>query len=97
LSVRWLDLYTDGRRLDRIIRILEKNLKKAIDDEKIIKYANSITYVSSKKFEIIDRVLSVQELIKTAKKRHEEASNKPYNPSDKYKKENYEGDVESSK
>ncbi len=64
MSDRWTNLFVDGRRLDRIIRILEKKLKKATDDEKIIKYANSITYVTSKKVELVNLVLGVKDLQK---------------------------------
>ena len=70
MSKRWADLYVDGARLDRIIRILEKKLKKTTDDEKIIKYANSITYITSKKTEIVDKVLGVQYIIKKGEKRY---------------------------
>ena len=70
MSERWLDLYTDGRRLDRIIRILEKKLKKITDDEKIIKYANSITYITSKKTWLVDKVLGVQYIVKNGEKRY---------------------------
>ena len=38
MSDRWTNLFVDGRRLDRIIRILEKKLKKATEDEKIKLY-----------------------------------------------------------
>ncbi len=70
MSDRWTNLFVDGRRLDRIIRILEKKLKKATEDEKIIKYANSITYVTSKKTEMVDKVLGVQYILKRDEKRH---------------------------
>ena len=64
MSDRWTNLFVDGRRLDRIIRILEKKLKKATEDEKIIKYANSITYLTSKKVELVNLVLGVKDLLK---------------------------------
>jgi len=70
MNKRWANLYVDGARLDRIIRILEKKLKKTTDDEKIIKYANSITYITSKKTEIVDKVLGVQYIIKKGEKRY---------------------------
>ena len=70
MSGKWHDLYTDGRRLDRIIRILEKKLRKAIDDEKIIKYANSITYITSKKTEMVYKVLGVEYILKRDEKRY---------------------------
>ena len=70
MSDRWTDLHIDGRRLDRIIRRLEKKLKKTEDDEKMVKYANSITYVTSKKTEMVDKVLGVQYILKRDEKRH---------------------------
>jgi len=72
--MRWADLYIDGKRLDRIIRILEKKIKKATDDEKIIKYANSITYVTSKKVELADMVLGIHAIIKRGEKNHGKSS-----------------------
>jgi len=70
MSKRWHNLYLDGARLDRIIRRLEKKLKKTEDDEKIIKLANSITYVTSKKMELADMVLGVEAVVKAGKKEH---------------------------
>lgn len=69
MSDRWIDLYIDGRRLDRVIRRLEKRIKNTEDDEKIIKLANSITYVTSKKMELVDMVLGVEALVKSKGKK----------------------------
>jgi len=63
MGQNWTNLFADGRRLNRIIRLLETKLKKAQDDDKIIKYANSIAYLTSKKIEIVDRCLGVQYLL----------------------------------
>jgi len=67
MSEKWHDLFRDGKRLDRVIRRLEKRLKKTEDDEKMIKLANSITYVTSKKMELVDMVLGVTALVKKKK------------------------------
>jgi len=75
MNDRWTDLYMDGRRLDRVIRRLEKRLKKTEDDEKIIKLANSITYVTSKKMELVDMVLGVEALVKSKGKKSNYAEN----------------------
>ena len=61
---RWTDLYRDGRRIDRIIRYIETKMKKATEDDKIIKYANSIGFLTSKKIEIVDLVLGVEDIIR---------------------------------
>ena len=58
----WHDLYTDGKRLNRIIRYLETKMKKAIDDDKIIRYANAIAYLTAKKVEITDPTTRCAEL-----------------------------------
>ena len=79
MSDRWTDLHIDGRRLDRIIRRLEKKLKKTEDDEKMVKYANSITYVTSKKIELVDMVLGVRAIVKSNEKK-----NGPSNYRDNY-------------
>ncbi len=68
-SIRAFDLNIDVKRLDRIIRILEKRLKKA-DDEKTIKYANSIGFLTSKKFELIDKVMGLSHILKVLEKKH---------------------------
>ena len=82
MSKKWPDLYIDGSRLDRVIRLLETKLKKTEDDDKIIKYANSIAYLTSKKIEIVDRVLGVQSLIKNGEKRAKR--DKDYDEKEKY-------------
>jgi len=67
-NIRAFDMYIDVKRLDRIIRILEKRLKKA-DDEKTIKYANSIGFLTSKKLELTDKVLGMTHLLKILEKK----------------------------
>ena len=83
MSNNWEDVYADGRRLNRIIKILETKLKKSDDDDYIIRYANSIAYITSKKIEIVDKVLAVKYYIKKWNDK-----NGTVNPSEKYKIEN---------
>jgi len=75
MSDIWINLYIDGRRLDRVIRRLEKRIKNTEDDEKMIKLANSITYVTSKKMELVDMVLGVEALVKSKGKKSNYAEN----------------------
>jgi len=66
MNDKWLDLYTDGRRLNKIIRFLETSLYKceADDSDSIIRYANSIAYLTRNKVEMADKVLAVKYHIK---------------------------------
>ena len=48
----WDDFSKDGKRLERIIKILFKHLKKAKSDEKIIRLSNAIGFNTSKKIEV---------------------------------------------
>ncbi len=80
----WHDLYTDGERLNRIIRYLETKMKKATDDDKIIKYANSIGFLTGKKVEIVDKVLGVEFLVKGHERDYNKHHDEPLNPSEKY-------------
>lgn len=68
MAEKWLDLYHDGRRINRIIRYLETLLKKAKDDDKIIKYANSICYLTAQKITIVDKVTGISEYLANLKK-----------------------------
>lgn len=81
----WHDLYTDGKRLNRIIRMLLTKMKKATDDDKIIRYANSIAYITAKKIEITDKVLGVEFIVKNAEKNYNKVHDTPLNPSEKYR------------
>ena len=75
MSEKWHDLFRDGQRLDRVIRRLEKRFKKTEEDEKIIKLANSITYVTSKKMELANMVLGVVAIVKSEGKKSSYAEN----------------------
>ena len=64
----WTDIDKDGRRLDRLLRLLERKLKKTTEDDKIIKYCNSICYITSKKIELVNIVLGISHLRKKSDK-----------------------------
>jgi len=85
MNTSWAEIPIDGRRLNRIIRLVETKLKKATDDDKIIRYANSIAFLTGKKLEIADRVLGIQQIIKSGQKNYNLNHDKPLDPSDKYK------------
>jgi len=59
----WTDLKTDGLRLNRIIRILEKRLRKSKEDDKIIRYANSISILTRQKIEVAKLYLGIKEAL----------------------------------
>jgi len=48
----WDDFSKDGKRLERIIKILFRHLKKTKSDEKIVRLSNSIAFITSKKMEV---------------------------------------------
>lgn len=81
----WHDLYADGRRLNRIIRRLETKMKKAVDDDKIIRYANSIAFLTGKKVEIVDKVLGVEFIVKGHERNYNKQHDEPLDPREKYK------------
>jgi len=60
----WTDLATDGRRLNRIIRILEKRMKKIEDDDKIPRYANCISILTREKVNIAKLYLGIEDILK---------------------------------
>ena len=62
------ELEKKNQRIDELEKKLESFEKEKTEDEKIIKYANSITYLTSKKTEIVDKVLGVKHLLKKSEK-----------------------------
>ena len=60
---KWIDLYADGRRINKIIKHLETRLFKATEDDKIIKFANSICYLTGKKIELVERVTGISQYL----------------------------------
>jgi len=61
------DLYADIRRLDSIIRRLTRKLKKSDNNEMIVKLANAIGLMTSKKCDMVCIVLDVEALVKGQK------------------------------
>ena len=65
----WDDFEQDGKRLERIIKILFKHLKKAKSDEKIIRLSNAIGFNTSKKIEVAKIHHDIQSLLDDMKER----------------------------
>jgi len=70
VGTNWYDLDRDGRKLARLIRFLETKMMKCRSDEKIIRYANTIGLLISKKAEICKFRYSVDDLLRELKIRH---------------------------
>ena len=64
----WIDLYADGRRINKIIKHLTTRLFNSHEDDKIIKYANSICYLTGKKIEIVDKVTGISQYLSDLRK-----------------------------
>jgi len=60
----WTNLSTHGKRLNRIIRMLEKKLKKTNDDNFIIRYSNSIGVLTEKLVNVAKLELGIKEVYK---------------------------------
>ena len=69
----WNDFNKDGMRLERIIKILFKHLKKAKSDEKIVRLSNSIAFITSKKLEIAKADDDIQQALKLIKENEKAA------------------------
>ena len=61
------DLYTDIKRLDQIIRRLNRRMKKSDTDELIIKFAHTIGLLTSRKCDLACIVLDVEAIVKGQK------------------------------
>lgn len=59
----WDDFSKDGLRLERIIKILFKRLKRAKSDEKIVRLSNSIAFITGKKMEVAKLYHNIEELL----------------------------------
>lgn len=69
MSDNWLDLYRDGRRLNRIIRQMESRLKNETDDVIRLALIDRIIKCTHEKAQIVNVVLGVKECLKDGKKR----------------------------
>ena len=68
----WDDFEQDGKRLERIIKILFTKLKKAKSEEKIIRLSNAIGFNTSKKIEVAKIHHDIQRLLDDLKERNKE-------------------------
>jgi len=64
----WDDFSKDGLRLERIIKILFKHLKKAKSDEKLVRLSNSIAFITAKKMEVAKLHYNIEELLENVRK-----------------------------
>jgi len=62
----WTNLPTDGKRLNRIIRMLEKRLKQEDDLDKITRLASVIGVLTEKKVNIAKLHLGIKEALEKA-------------------------------
>ena len=69
MSENWTDLYKDGRRLNRIIRMLETKIRTETNDELKLAYIDRIIKCTHEKTQLVNIVLGVDELLKEGKKR----------------------------
>lgn len=67
MAEKWKELDIDGRRLNRIIRLLETLIKKEEDIDKVVKLSNSLCYVTGKKLELAYKMLKLEEIFKKVK------------------------------
>lgn len=65
----WDDFEIDGKRLERIIKILFRHLKKAKSDEKIVRLSNSIAFITAKKMEVAKFHYHIEEILDDIQKR----------------------------
>ncbi|MDE1829415.1 MAG: hypothetical protein KGI25_03735 [Thaumarchaeota archaeon] len=60
----WHNLDTHGRRLNRIIRILEKKIRHTTEDDKAVKYANSIAFLTRELVSIAKVYHGIEDVLK---------------------------------
>ena len=64
MAVEWTNIETHARRLQRIIRRLEKESKKTTDDDKIIRYSTAIGILTDKIVNLAKLHLGIDEVLK---------------------------------
>jgi len=76
----WDDFSRDGKRLERIIKILFRHLKKAKSDEKIVRLSNSIAFITAKKMEVAKLHHNIEEILESVRKqeKHREQIRKSF-------------------
>ncbi len=82
----WDDIYTDGRRLEKIIRFCETMIfKKNIDEQLKLSYIDRMIKATRQKVEIVDKVLGVEFIAKGGVRDYNKTHKIPYDPSEKYR------------
>ena len=64
MAVEWTNIETHARRLQRVIRRLEKNLKKTNDHDLIIRYSTAIGILTDKIVNLAKLHLGIDEIFK---------------------------------
>ena len=82
----WDNIYTDGRRLEKIIRFCETMIfKKDIDEQLKLSYIDRMIKATRQKVEIMDKVLAVEHIVKGSVRNYNKTHKIPYDPSEKYR------------
>ena len=68
MGVEWTDLNLHGRRLNRIIRRLEKKMKETKDIDKAVRCANAISITTREIVSIAKLHLGIEEVLKKHEK-----------------------------
>ncbi len=85
MTSAWHDIYTDGRRLEKIIKFCETMIfKKDIDEQLKLSYIDRMIKATHQKIEIVQIELGVKHLIREGEKRY----GKPKCPSELRKENN---------
>ena len=68
----WTDLEANGRRMERLCRMMERRIKclDPEDIETLVKLANSISYVTKTKMEIVNIHLNLKTLVALGRKKY---------------------------
>lgn len=75
MSKNWMDLEANGRRIERLCRMMEKRMKSLDPNseryhELIVKYTNAIAYATKTKNEIVSIHLNLNALTRLARKKY---------------------------
>jgi len=68
VKTHWADLDTDGRRLERIIKICETKMKSETDDNIKLAYIDRIIKASGQKLQVTDMMYGIKMLRRLAEK-----------------------------
>ena len=69
---KWSHIESDGRRMERLCKMMEKRIKNLgdADDELFVKLANSIAYITKTKLEIINISQTIDTLVALGKRKY---------------------------